>query len=122
MKKTITIIIILLFFISCNMSDSYQQLPFGGYEVNFEGGSNNRLMKNNEMLIDSGLVDCKYNKKYLLISVDTTYSMEPKKVIKSKLQYFLQDIKNDTIIKKIAYSELKKIIKEKSLQDIDITN
>jgi len=104
------------------MSDSYQKLPFGGYEVNFEGGSNNRLIKNNEMLIDSGLVDCKYNERYLLISVDTTYSMEPRKLTKSSLQYFFQDIKNDTIIKIITYSELKKIIKEKSLDDIDITN
>ncbi|MEO4004071.1 hypothetical protein [Flavobacterium sp. CAU 1735] len=67
--------------LSCNTSDNYYKLPFGGYEVDFEGGSNNRLMKNNELLINSGLVDCKYNEKYLLISVDTTYSMEPKKVI-----------------------------------------
>lgn len=107
--------------LSCNMSDSYNKLPFGGYEVDFEGGNNNRLMKNNKMLIDSGLVDCKYNEKYLLISVDTTYSMEPEKIRKSDLHYFLQDIVNDTIIKKVSYSDLRKIIKEKSLEDIDIT-
>ena len=103
------------------MSDDYNKLPFGGYEVQFEGGSNNRLMKNNKMLIDSGLVDCKYNEKYLLISVDTTYSMEPNKIRKNQLQYFSQDILNDTIIKKVTYSQLRKIIKEKSLEDIDIT-
>ncbi len=74
------------------------------------------------MLIDSGLVDCKYNEKYLLVSVDTTYSMEPRKIKKSSLQYYLQDIVNDTIIKKISYSELREIIKVESLEDIDITN
>jgi hypothetical protein len=42
MKKTL-IISIMITFLSCNMSDNYQKLPFGGYEVDFEGGSNNRL-------------------------------------------------------------------------------
>ncbi|MGG5209821.1 hypothetical protein ACQWU4_12790 [Chryseobacterium sp. MIQD13] len=111
----------LLFIYSCNMSDNYEELPFGGYEVDFEGGNQNRMMKNNTMIIDSGLVDCKYNDAYLLISIDPTYSMTPKKVNKKDLKYFIQDLKKDTIIKNISYGDLQKIVKGKSLEDIDIT-
>lgn len=107
--------------ISCNMSDNYEKLPFGGYEVQYEGGQLNRMMKNNTMIIDSGLVDCRYNDNYMLVSVDTTYAMEPKMTPKIKLQYFIQDLEKDTIIKKISFQDLQKIIKEKSLSDIDIT-
>lgn len=71
--------------------------------------------------IASGLVDCKYNDNFMLISVDTSYSMTPKSVEKHKLQYFIQDLKNHTIIKKTSYVDLQKVIKEKSLEDIDIT-
>jgi hypothetical protein len=107
---------------SCNMSDNYEKLPFGGYEVDFEGGKNNRMSKNNIMIIDSGVVDCKYNDDYLLISVDTTYSMSPEKVDKKYLKYLIQNIKKDTVLKKISFNDLQKLIKEeKSLEDIDIT-
>jgi len=106
---------------SCNMSDNYEKLPFGGYEIDYEGGSQNRLLKKNKLIIDSGLVECKYNNAYMLISVDTTYSMSPKEKDKKNLKYFIQNLKKDTIIKEISYTDLQKIIKEKSLKDIDVT-
>ncbi|MBB6369654.1 hypothetical protein [Chryseobacterium shigense] len=118
--KNILRLFVLTVVCSCNM-DNYAKLPFGGYGVDFEGGKNNRMMKNNMMIIDSGLVDCKYNDVYMLVSVDTTYSMNPHKVNKKNLKYFIQDLKKDTIIKKISYSDLQKIIKQKSLEEIDIT-
>jgi len=120
MKKILKISAFLLMY-SCNMSDNYEKLPFGGYEIDFEGGRQNRMMKNNKMIIDSGLVDCKYNDSYMIVSIDTTYSMNPRKVNKKHLEYFIQNLKTDTIIKKISYTDLQKIIKEKSLDDIDIT-
>ena len=120
MKKILKLRAFLLMY-SCNMSDNYEKLPFGGYEVDFEGGKQNRMMKNNKMIIDSGLVDCKYNNDYMFVSVDTTYSNYPNKVKKNNLKYFVQNLKTDTIIKKISYTDLQKIIKEKSLHDIDIT-
>ncbi|MCQ9639359.1 hypothetical protein MP478_08125 [Chryseobacterium sp. WG14] len=122
MRNKIFIVITFFIIFSCNISDTYEKLPFGGYEIDFEGGSQNRLLKNNELIIDSGLVDCKYNDAYMLVSVDTTYSMKPEKKDKKNLKYFIQDLKKDTIIKKISYKDLQKIIKEKSLKDIDITN
>ena len=105
----------------CNMSDYYEKLPFGGYEVDYEGGGMNRMTKNHKMIIDSGLVDCKYNDYYMFVSVDTTNSAMPKKVPKSNLKYFMQNLKTDTIIKAISYEDLKRLIKDKSLDDIDIT-
>ena len=48
-------------------------------------------LKNNELIIDSGLVECKFKNDYLLISVDTTYSMNPEKVSKKKLKYFIEN-------------------------------
>lgn len=68
-----------------------------------------------------GVVDVKYNENYLLISVDTTYSMNPENIDKKTLKYFIHNLKRDTIIKKISYFDLRKIIKEKSLEDIDLT-
>lgn len=120
MKNIIHIIFLLSLLSSCNMSDKYEKLPYG-YEANFEGGRQNRLLRNNELVIDSGLVDCKYKNDYLLVSVDTTYSMNLEKISKKNLKYFVQDFKKDTTIKQISYSDLQKIIKEKSLEDIDIT-
>jgi len=119
MKKTL-IFTTLTTLISCNFSDKIEKIP-DGYEIIYEGGNQNRLMKNNELIIDSGLVECKFKKDYLLISVDTTYSMHPEKLDKRNLKYFIQNIKKDSNIKKISYSTLQKIINEKSLNEIDIT-
>lgn len=120
MKYPIFITITFLTIFSCNNSDKVEKLPLG-YEVLYEGGSQNRLLKNNELIIDSGLVDCKFKNDYLLISMDTTYSMNPQKINKKNLKYFIQDIKKDTILKEISFTGLLKIIKEKSLEDINIT-
>ncbi|MCG7281610.1 hypothetical protein MHJ94_09935 [Chryseobacterium taklimakanense] len=108
------------------MSDNIEKLP-AGYEYIHEGGNQNRIYrydKNNysSFGIDSGVVDVKYNDNYLLVSVDTTYSMNPEKTDKKNLKYFIHDLKKDTIIKKISFIDLqKRIKKDKSLEDIDIT-
>lgn len=108
------------------MSDNTEKLP-AGYEFIYEGGNQNRVYrydKNNysTFAIDSGVVDAKHNDNYLLVSVDTTYSMNPEKIDKINLKYFIHDLKRDTIIKKISFRDLQKLIKEdKSLEDIDIT-
>lgn len=118
--KKITIFILSIILYSCNFSDKAEKLPFG-YEVLYEGGNQNRLLKNNDLVIDSGLVDCKFKKNYLLISVDTTYSITPDKINKKNLKYFVQNIKQDSTIKNVSYNNIQKVIKEKSLEDIDIT-
>jgi len=103
------------------MSDSVEILP-QGYEFVYEGGNQNRLIKNHKLIIDSGIVKCKYNDDYLLVSVDTTYSMNPDEIDKRNLQYFMQDLKRDTIIKKISFIDLQILIKkDNSIKDIDIT-
>jgi hypothetical protein len=123
--KKIIYLFLLFFLFGCNISDYREQLP-NKYEFWFEGGSNNRLAQGNmnegyELVIDSGVVDCSYNDDYLLVSIDTTYSMYPEKVEKSKLQYLIQDLKKDSILRDISYEDLKKLISEKSLQKIDIS-
>lgn len=105
---------------SCNNSDKIEKLP-AGYEVFYEGGGQNRLLKNNMLVIDSGLVECKYKNDFLLVSVDTTFSMVPKKVDKRILKYFIQNLKKDSSLKKISYKDLQRIIMIKSLEDINIT-
>lgn len=112
--------------ISCNMSDNIEKLP-AGYEFIYEGGNQNgiyRYDKDNysKFAIDSGVVDARYNDNYLLISVDTTYSMNPEKIDKKNLKYFIHNLKRDTIIKKISFKDLQKLIKEdKTLEEINIT-
>lgn len=124
--KNIFFVLSLGILISCNMSDNIEKLP-AGYEYIHEGGNQNRIYrydKNNysSFGIDSGVVDVKYNDNYLLVSVDTTYSMNPEKTDKKNLKYFIHDLKKDTIIKKISFIDLqKRIKKDKSLEDIDIT-
>ncbi len=124
--KSIFFVLSLGILISCNMSDNIEKLP-AGYEYIHEGGNQNRIYrydKNNysSFGIDSGVVDVKYNDNYLLVSVDTTYSMNPEKTDKKNLKYFIHDLKKDTIIKKISFIDLqKRIKKDKSLEDIDIT-
>lgn len=120
MKKLVMTIIFVIICQSCNLSDSVEKLP-NGYEFIYEGGNQNRLIKNNKLIIDSGVLECKYNERFIIISVDTTYSMSPQNLNKNELQYFIQDLKTDTIIKKISYKNLKKRIKENSLENLDIT-
>lgn len=124
--KNIFFVLSLGILISCNMSDNIEKLP-AGYEYIHEGGNQNRIYRNDKnnyssFGIDSGVVDVKYNDNYLLVSVDTTYSTNPEKTDKKNLKYFIHDLKKDTIIKKISFIDLeKRIKKDKSLEDIDIT-
>lgn len=120
MKKTLFISMTQLLLYSCNMSDSVEELP-QGYKAIYEGGNQNRLIKNNKFFIDSGMVDVKYNDTYLLVSVDTTYSMNPNSVNKRNLKYFIQDLKQDTILRGISYQKLQHIIEKEALSDLDIT-
>lgn len=79
------------------------------------------MLKSHKPLIGSGLVECKYNDDYMFVSVDTTNSMAPEKVMKSNLKYFIQNLKTDTIIKAISYEDLKRLITDKSLDVIGVT-
>ena len=54
-----------------NIGDHCEELPFGAYEIGFEGGNKNRMLKNQESLIDSGLVDYKYINDYLKMIIIT---------------------------------------------------
>lgn len=103
------------------LSDRYEKLHFGGNEVQFEGGLHNRMLKNHEWVFEKGLADCKYDKDYMFVSVDTNNSNYPKEMEKSNLKYFIQDLKKDSVLKTISYKDLQNLIKEKSLDDIDIT-
>lgn len=100
--------------ISCNFSDSAENAPMG-YIFIIEGGNQNRVIKNDELIIDSGLVEYKYSDKYIIFSVDTTYSMNPKKIRKDSLLYYLHDVEKDEFLKRLSYGKLKKIVKERGL-------
>lgn len=114
------IVAILFLNIGCNGSDKLEKLPFD-YEFIIEGGNQNRVMRNNSTIIDSGLVDYKYSNNYIVFSVDTTYSMNPKKIDKNELVYYFHDLKRDTLFEKISYKEFKKIVDEISLKELDIS-
>lgn len=100
--------------ISCNFSDSAKNAPMG-YVFIIEGGNQNRVIRNNELVIDSGLVEYKYDDKYIIFSVDTTYSMNPKKMRKDSLLYYLHDVEKEEFLECLSYEELKKVIKERGL-------
>ncbi|WP_172284393.1 hypothetical protein [Chryseobacterium sp. LAM-KRS1] len=114
------LIIFLIVTTNYNFSDFTEKGP-SGYVFIFEGGKQNSIMKDDKLIIDSGAVDFKYNNNYITFSVDTTYSMKPQEVSKSKLAYYLYDVKKNVLNKEIGFDELKNLIKEKSLEDIDIT-
>jgi|GEM_PF-1256043 len=103
-----------------NFSDFMEKGP-SGYAFIFEGGKQNAIMRNNKLVIDSGAVDFKYNKNYVVFSVDTTYSMKPQERNKSQLKYYLFDVKTNVLKENIKFDEFKMLVKEKSLEDIDIT-
>lgn len=128
MKKKLTAIIIILaiiigFFIiiiNYNFSDFEEKGP-SNYSYIFEGGNQNRVMKDNKLIIDSGAVDFKYNDNYVVFSVDTTYSLQPNEISKLNLKYYIYDVKKNLLIKNIDFIKFQKLIHEKSLEEIDIT-
>ncbi|RXR35417.1 hypothetical protein EQG68_00550 [Flavobacterium piscinae] len=64
MKKIIFIII--LTFVSCNfpLSDTEQELP-NNYMFSYEGGRQNRIVKENQFVIDSEAVSASFDDKYI---------------------------------------------------------
>lgn len=125
MKKYILIIflaLLSLFIVATNgnFSDFREKGP-SGYVFIFEGGKQNAIMRNNELVIDSGAVDFKYNKNYVVFSVDTTYSIKPQEINKSQLKYYLFEVKTNVLKENIKFDEFKMLVKEKSLDDINIT-
>lgn len=111
-------IIIALIFVGCSNSDYIKEAPLG-YVFIFEGGNQNRIIKNNKPIIDSGVVDFKFNKDYIVFSVDTTFSNKQEKKV---LLYYIHDVKKDYLYKKMNMEVFKKFIKKNSLDDLDITN
>ena len=110
-------------FVSCNfpMSDSDQELT-NNYMFSYEGGRQNRIVRNNQFVIDSGAVSASFNEDFIFFSEDTTYSMEPKKVSKNLLQYYIHNIKKDTLSKALSYSFFKEFIKKNKIdEDLDIS-
>lgn len=75
------------------------------------------VLRDNEAIIDSGAVNFSYNYKFIFFSVDTTYSMEPKKISKNKLIYYVHNIQKDTFSKLVNYNFIKKIISENKVED-----
>jgi hypothetical protein len=121
MKKIILILALTL--VACNFqaSDSTEDLP-AKYQFIEEGGSLNMVLRDNEAIIDSGAVNFSYNDKFIFFSVDTTYSMEPKKISKNKLIYYIHNIQKDTFSKPLNYINFKNfIIKNKINEDVDIS-
>ena len=116
MKKIILILALTL--VACNFqaSDLTEDLP-AKYQFIEEGGSLNMVLRDNEAIIDSGAVNFSYNDKFIFFSVDTTYSMEPKKISKNKLIYYIHNIQKDTFSKPVNYNFIKKIISENKVED-----
>ena len=120
MRKLTFILLAILITYSCNMSDSAEKLP-GGYLFIYEGGNQNRLIKNHHSVIDSGIVECKYKSHFLLVSLDTTYSRTPEQIEKRNLKYFAHNLSKDTIIQEISYENFQSLIKANSLETVDIS-
>ncbi len=115
MKKFILFTLTIISF-SCNMSDQEFGLP-SQYIFVKEGGHSNIVLRNNKLIIDHGAVDFSYDDKFIFLSVDTTYSMEPKKIAKEKLIYYVHNIQKDTFSKPLNYNFIKKIISENKVED-----
>lgn len=118
MKNIFKNIVVVLIFVGCSNSDYIKDAPLG-YVFIFEGGNQNRVIKNNKTIIDSGVVNFKFNKDYIVFSVDTTFSNKQNKEV---LLYYIHDIKKDHLYRNMNMKEFKKIIKKNSLDDLDITN
>lgn len=116
MKKIILILALTL--VSCNFqaSDSTENLP-SKYQFIEEGGSLNMVLRDNKAIIDSGAVNFSYNDKFIFFSVDTTYSMEPKKIAKEKLIYYVHNIPKDTFSKPVNYNFIKNFTLRNKVED-----
>ena len=115
MKKFLLLTLAIISF-SCNMSDQEYILP-SKYVFIKEGGFSNIVLRNHKLIIDYGAVDFTYNEKFIFFSVDTTFSMEPKKVSKEKLIYYVHNIQKDTFSKPINYNYIVNIISKNKIED-----
>jgi hypothetical protein len=115
MKKILLLTLAIISF-SCNMSDQEYILP-SKYVFIKEGGSSNIVLRNHKLIIDHGAVDFTYNEKFIFFSVDTTFSMEPKKVSKEKLIYYVHNIQKDTFSKPINYNYIINIISKNKIEN-----
>ncbi|MFC4739225.1 hypothetical protein ACFO3U_04400 [Flavobacterium ponti] len=113
MKKTFTILII-IFFSNCNFSDYDKDLT-DNYVLSIEGGKFNRIARNNEFIIDKGVVDANFNDKYIVFSVDTTNSNYPKDVPKEILKYYIHSKIDDTLSKELNYKQFKNLLFKKRI-------
>ncbi len=116
MKKIILILALTL--VACNFqtSDSTEDLP-AKYQFIEEGGSLNMVLRDNEVIIDSGAVNFAFNDKFIFFSVDTTYSMEPKKISKEKSLYYLHNIHKDTFSKPMNYNFIVNFISKNKIEN-----
>ncbi|MFB3386618.1 hypothetical protein [Flavobacterium sp. LAR06] len=108
MKKLI-LISILIFANGCNMSDQNFELP-SNYIFVREGGNSNIVLQKNKLIIDKGAVDFSFDNKFIFFSVDCSLSMEPYKVPKEKLIYYIHDIEEDTLSKPLNYNFVRKFM------------
>lgn len=109
--------ILMLTVVSCNFSDQVVELPIG-YKFAKEGGYSNIVTRNGKLIIDRGAVEYSFNTKYIFFSQDTSKSMEPQNVAKSKLVYYIHDIENDTLSKALNISGFRKFIQTKKVRNI----
>ena len=75
------------------------------------------VLRNNEAIIDSGAVDFSFDDRFIFFSVDTTYSMTPKKIAREKLLYYVHNIQKDTFSKVLNYNFIKEIIAKNKIKD-----
>jgi hypothetical protein len=113
MKKICTILII-IFFSNCNFSDYDKDLT-DNYVLSIEGGKFNRIARNNEFIIDKGVVDANFNDKYIVFSFDTTNSNYPKDVPKEILKYYIHSKIDDTLSKELSYKQFKNMLFKKGI-------
>ncbi|PBI94266.1 hypothetical protein BSF41_00150 [Flavobacterium sp. ACN2] len=113
MKKLV--LISLVFAYGCNMSDQNFELPCNYIFVK-EGGHSNIVLQKNKLIIDKGAVDFSFDDKFIFFSVDNNSSMEPYKVPKEKLTYYIHDINKDTLSKPLNYNFIRKFMIKNSVK------
>lgn len=123
MKKWLSSTFVLLLgavLYSCNNSDYIQNMP-KGYIFIYEGGNQNRILRNNLSVIDSGVVDCKFNSNFIVFAVDTTYSMDPLNVPKENLQYYIHNVSRDSLSEPLNLNSFRKMLNLLDDDDLDLS-
>lgn len=115
MRKLI-LIFTSFFFFNCNVTNQEYELP-SGYIFYKGGGSTNCMLRNQEIIIEGGVVDYSYNDAYIFFSVDETKSKAPLKTPKSLLKYYIHDIKKDTLYKSVSYQVFNSFLNKNKIDD-----